>query len=64
MATSGTHGLQRSSLSSKRSRRTVKAIEAYFGTTIGSDISDNSTSEEIPEWTQLEFDFSRSVDET
>jgi hypothetical protein len=64
MATSGTHGLQRSSLSSQRSRRTIKAIEAYLGTTIGSNTSNYSASEEIPEWKQLEFDFSRSMVET
>ena len=64
MATSGTRGLQRQSISSKRAQRTVEAIETVIGRAISSDISDNSTSEEIPEWKQLEFDFSRSVDET
>ena len=64
MATSGTQGLQRQSFSSKRARRTLRAIEAYFGRAIGSNTSDHSTSEEAPEWVQLEFDFSRSVDKT
>ena len=64
MATSGTRRLQRSSLSSKRAQRTIETIEAQLGTTISSDTSDNPTSEEAPEWKQLEFDFSRSVDET
>ena len=63
MATSGTHGLQRQSLSSKRARRTVEAIETVIGTTISSDTSDHSTSEEAPSEQQLEFDFTRGVDE-
>ena len=63
MATSGTRGLQRQSLSSKRAQRTIETIEAQLGTTISSDTSDHSTSEEALEWKQLEFDFSRSVDE-
>ena len=63
MATSGTHGLQRQSLSSERARRTIEAIETVVGATISSDTSDHSTSEEAPSKQQLEFDFSRSVDE-
>jgi len=63
MATSGTHGLQRQSLSSERARRTTEAIEAVVGRAISSDTSNHSPSEEEPKWTQLEFDFSRSVDE-
>ena len=62
MATSGTRRLQRSSLSSKRAQRTIAAIEAYFGRAISSNISDHSTSEEAPEWKQLEFDFSRGLE--
>jgi len=64
MATSGTHGLQRQSISSERARRTVEAIETVIGATISSDTSDHSTSEEVPSEQQLEFDFTRSVDET
>ena len=63
MATSGTQGLQRSSLSSKRAQRTITAIEAYFGGAIGGYTGDNSTSKETSEWKQLEFDFTGSVDE-
>ena len=48
MATSGTHGLQRQSISSKRAQRTLKAIEAQLGTTISSDTSNHSTSQEAP----------------
>ncbi len=62
MATSGTQGLQRQSLSSERARRTIEAIETVVGRAIGGNTSDHSTSEEAPEWKQLEFDFSRSVD--
>ena len=64
MATSGTHGLQRQSLSSERARRTIEAIETVVGRAIGSNTSDHSTSEEASKWEQLEFDFSRSVDKT
>jgi hypothetical protein len=64
MATSGTHGLQRSSISSERARRTVKAIEAQIGTTISSNTSNHTPSETAPIEQQLEFDFTRSVDET
>tara|TARA_B110000259_G_scaffold156464_1_gene178005 strand:- start:4210 stop:4404 length:195 start_codon:yes stop_codon:yes gene_type:complete len=64
MATSGTHRLQRQSFSSQRARRSITTIEAYLGRAIGSNTSDHSSSEEVPEWEQLEFDFSRSVDET
>ena len=63
MATSGTQGLQRSSLSSKRAQRTLRAIETYIGRTISSDTSDHSTSQETPSEQQLEFNFTRSVDE-
>jgi hypothetical protein len=63
MATSGTRRLQRSSLSSKRAQRTIETIEAQLGTTISSDTSDHSTGEETPSEQQLEFDFTRGVDE-
>jgi hypothetical protein len=62
MATSGTHGLQRQSLSSERARRTIEAIETVVGRTISSNTSNHSSSKTALEWTQLEFDFSRSVD--
>ena len=63
MATSGTHGLQRQSLSSKRAQRTIETIETQLGRTISSDTSDHSSSETTSIEQQLEFDFSRSVDE-
>jgi hypothetical protein len=64
MATIGARGLQRKSLSSERAQRTIEAIETYVGRTISSDTSDHSSSEETPSEQQLEFDFTRSVDET
>ena len=63
MATIGTRGLQRQSLSSKRAQRTIETIETQLGTTISSNTGDHSTCEEAPSEQQLEFDFSRSVDE-
>ena len=63
MATSGTHGLQRQSLSSERAQRTIETIETVIGATISSDTSDHSSSETTSIEQQLEFDFSRSVDE-
>ena len=53
MATSGARGLQRKSLSSKRAQRTIKSIEAQLGITVGSDTSDNSSSQEIPSESKL-----------
>jgi len=63
MATTGTQGLRRQSISSKRARHSIKTIEAAIGRTVGSDTSDHSTSEEAPSEQQLEFDFTRGVDE-
>ena len=45
MATSGTQGLRRQSISSKRARQSITAIEAYFGTTIGGNTGNNTPSE-------------------
>jgi hypothetical protein len=64
MATSGTHGLQRQSISSKRARRTIETIETVIGRTIGSDPSDYTSGQEAPSEQQLEFNFRGSVDET
>jgi len=64
MATIGAQGLQRASLSSERAQRTIKAIETYVGVKVGSDTSNNSSSETISFEQQLEFDFSRSMDKT
>ena len=63
MGTIGTRRLQRKGLSSKRAQQSIETIEAQLGTTISSDTSDHSTSEEAPSEQQLEFDFTRSVDE-
>ena len=63
MATSGTRGLQQSSLSSKRAQRTVETIETQLGRTISSDTGNHSSSETTSIEEQLEFNFSRSVDE-
>ena len=45
MATSGARGLQRKGLSSKRTQQSIKSLEAQLGIEIGSDTSDNSTSQ-------------------
>jgi hypothetical protein len=47
MATSGTQGLLRQSIPSKRTQRTIETIEAYFGTTIGGNTGNNTSSQEI-----------------
>ena len=64
MATIGARGLQRASLSSERAQRTIEAIETYVGVRISSDTSDHSSGETASIEQQLEFDFTRSVDET
>jgi len=64
MATSGTQGLQRKSLSSKRAQRTIEAIETHIGVRVSGDGSDNTPSETLPSGEQLEFDFTRGVDKT
>ena len=46
MATNGTRGLQRKSLSSQRAQRTIEAIETYIGTAISSNTSNHSSSQE------------------
>jgi len=53
MATSGTRGLQRQSISSKRAQRTVEAIETVIGRTIGSDTSDYTSGQETPSEREL-----------
>ena len=64
MATSGTHGLQRQSLSSERARRTIEAIETVVGTTISSDTSDHSTSETLSSKQRLGNNNEGSMDQT
>ena len=44
MGTIGASGLRRSSLSRKRSQRSIETIEAYLGRTIGGGPSNNSSS--------------------
>ena len=63
MATIGARGLQRASLSSERAQRTIKKIETHLGITISSNTSDHSSGETASIEQQLEFDFTRSVDE-
>ena len=46
MATNGTRGLQRKSLSSQRAQRTLKSLEAQLGIKVSGDTSDYSTGEE------------------
>ena len=62
MATIGARGLQRKSLSSKRAQRTIKAIEAHLSIEIGSDTSDNSSSQETPSERKLGGDNEGSLD--
>lgn len=64
MATSGTHGLQRQSISSKRAQRTVEAIETAIGRPISGDTSDHSTSQETLSERELGNNNEGSVDET
>lgn len=64
MATSGTRRLQQSSLSSKRSQRTIETIEAYIGRAFGSDTSDYSSSEEVPSEQKLGNNNKGSMDQT
>ena len=62
MATSGARGLQRKSLSSKRAQSTLKSLEAQLGIEIGSDTSNNSTSQETPSERKLGDDNEGSLD--
>ena len=64
MATTGTQGLRRQSISSERARRTIETIETVIGTTISSNTSNHTPSEETSSWEQLEFDFTGSMDKT
>jgi len=63
MGTIGARGLQRKSLSSKRAQQSIKSIEAQLGVRVSSDTSNHPPSQEAPSEQQLEFDFTRSVDE-
>ena len=62
MATSGARGLQRKSLSSQRAQRTLKSLEAQLGIEIGSDTSDNSSSQEASSERKLGDDNEGSLD--
>ena len=64
MGTIGAQRLRRSSFSSKRSRQSVKTIEAYLGKSIGRDTSDNKASEETSSKQELEDNNERSLDKT
>tara|TARA_B100001109_G_C18494902_1_gene304183 strand:+ start:44 stop:247 length:204 start_codon:yes stop_codon:yes gene_type:complete len=64
MGTIGAQGLRRSSLSSKRSRQSVKTIEAYLGKSIGRDTSDNTASKETSSKQELGDNNERSLDKT
>ena len=64
MATSGTHGLQRQSLSSKRAQRTIETIETQLGRTISSNTSDHSSSETTSSKQGLENNNEGSMDQT
>ena len=62
MATNGTRGLQRKSLSSQRAQRTLKSLEAQLGIKVSGDTSDNPTSQEIPSEPKLGDDNAGSLD--
>ena len=62
MGTIGSQRLRRSSFSSKRSRQTIKTIEAYLGRTIGGDTSDNKASQEESSKPIVANDNERSLD--
>ena len=62
MGTIGARGLQRKSLSSKRAQHTLKTLEAQLGIEIGSDIGDNSSSQEAPSERKLGDDNEGSLD--
>ena len=62
MGTIGARGLQRKGLSSERAQRTIKAIEAQLGIEIGSDTSDNPSSQETPSERKLGNDNEGSLD--
>ena len=62
MGTIGARGLQRKSLSSKRAQQSIKSLEAQLGIEIGSDTSDNSTSQETPSEQKLGNDNEGSLD--
>ena len=64
MGTIGASGLRRSSLSRKRSQRSIETIEAYLGRTIGGDTSDHSTSQKTSSERRLENNTRRSLDKT
>jgi hypothetical protein len=64
MATTGTQGLRRQSISSKRAQQSIKTIEAYFGTAIGGYTSNNTSSQETLSRQELERNIKRSVGQT
>ena len=64
MGTIGAQGLRRSSLSSKRTRQSVEAIEAAIGRTIGGNTSNNKASKETSSKQRLGDNNERSLDQT
>ena len=64
MGTIGTRQLRRSGLSRKRARRSIEAIEAYFGRTISSSTSDNQTSKEALSKSTVANDNKRGMEKT
>jgi hypothetical protein len=64
MATTGTRGLRRSSISSKRARRSLEAIEAYFHNPTRRRSEHHTTSEETLGESRLEYYTERSMDKT
>ena len=64
MTTTGTQRLRRQSISSKRTRQSIKTIEAYFGTAIGGHTGNNTSSEAILSKRKLGKDNGRDLGET
>jgi predicted neuraminidase len=62
MATIRTQRLFRSGISSKRAQPTITAVEAYFGTTIGGNTGDNTSSQKTSSKRKLGNDNEGSVD--
>ena len=62
MGTTGAQRLRRSGLSSKRTRQSIKTIEAQLGQSIGSNTSDNQAGQKTSSERKLGKDNEGSVD--
>ncbi len=64
MGTFGAQRLRRQSISSKRTRQSVKAIETYLGQSIGGNTCYNKASKETSSKQRLGDHNERSLDQT